>query len=93
LKFSEETLKILEKRGLIISFYDRTKEPEEIKKVEGMTIPWGVKEAIKNVGRLPDVIYHRGDFGKEPMIVVFGRDAVSLAKLAIGIAMEEKGDV
>jgi hydroxymethylpyrimidine/phosphomethylpyrimidine kinase len=92
LKFSEETLKILEKRGLIISFYDRTKEPEEIKKVEGMTIPWGVKEAVKNVGKAPDVIYHRGDFGKEPMIVVFGKDALSLAKLAIEIAMEEKGD-
>jgi hydroxymethylpyrimidine/phosphomethylpyrimidine kinase len=92
LKFSEETLKILEKRGFIISFYDRTKEPEEIKKVEGMTIPWGVKEAVKNVGRAPDVVYHRGDFGKEPMIVVFGKDALSLAKLAIEIAMEEKGD-
>jgi hydroxymethylpyrimidine/phosphomethylpyrimidine kinase len=91
LKFSEETLKILEKRGLIISFYDRTKEPEEIKKVEGMTIPWGVSEAIKNVGKAPDVIYHRGDVGKEPMIVVFGRDALSLAKLAIEIAMKGKG--
>jgi len=92
LKFSEETLKILEKRGLIISFYDRTKEPGEIKKVEGMTIPWGVKEAVKRVGRAPDVIYHRGDFGKEPMIVVFGKDALSLAKLAIEIAVEEKSD-
>jgi hydroxymethylpyrimidine kinase/phosphomethylpyrimidine kinase len=92
LKFSEETLKILEKHGLIISFYDRTKEPKEIKKVEGMTISWGVREAIKNVGKAPDVIYHRGDVGKEPMIVVFGKDALSLAKLAIEIAMEEKGD-
>lgn len=91
LRFSEETLKILEKHGLTISFYDRTKEPEEIKKVEGMTILWGVKEAIKNVGKAPDVIYHRGDFGKEPMIVVFGKDAISLAKLAAKIAGEKKG--
>ncbi|MEM2522425.1 MAG: bifunctional hydroxymethylpyrimidine kinase/phosphomethylpyrimidine kinase [Candidatus Bathyarchaeia archaeon] len=85
LKFSEETLKILEKRGLTIASYDRTKEPVEIKGVEGMTIPWGVSEAIKSVGRAPDVIYHRGDFGKEPMIVVFERDAVSLAKLVVEI--------
>ncbi len=89
LKFSEETLKILENRGLTISFYDRTKEPEEIKRVEGMTIPWGVKEAIKNVGKVPDVIYHSGDLGKEPMIVVFGRDAVSLARFVIEIAEKE----
>ncbi len=93
LRFSEETLKILEKRGLIVSFYDRAKEPEEIKRVEGMTIPWGVREAIKNVGRVPDVIYHRGDVGKEPMIVVFGRDAISLVNLLIEIAGEKKGNV
>ncbi|MEM3617524.1 MAG: thiamine-phosphate synthase family protein, partial [Candidatus Bathyarchaeia archaeon] len=92
LKFSEETLKILEKRGLTVSFYDRSKEPEEIKRVEGMTIPWGVKEAIKNVGKVPDVIYHRGDVGKEPMIVVFGRDALSLAKMVVEIAGGKKGD-
>lgn len=92
LKFSEETLKILENRGLTISFYDRAKEPEEIKRVEGMTISWGVKEAVKNVGKVPDVIYHRGDLGKEPMIVVFGRNAVSLAKLAIEIARGEKSN-
>lgn len=92
LKFSEETLKILEKQGLIISFYDRTKEPEEAKKIEGMTIPWGVREAIKNIGKLPDVIYHKGDWGKEPMIVILGKDAVSLAKLVIEIAKEKKSN-
>ncbi|MBS7646398.1 MAG: bifunctional hydroxymethylpyrimidine kinase/phosphomethylpyrimidine kinase [Candidatus Bathyarchaeia archaeon] len=90
LKFSEETLKALEDIGLTVSFYDRTKEPEEIKMVEGMTIPWGVKEAIKKVGNVPDVIYHRGDIGKEPMIVIFGKDALSLAKLVVKIAEEIK---
>jgi hydroxymethylpyrimidine/phosphomethylpyrimidine kinase len=89
LKFSEETLKILERRGLTISFYDRAKEPEEIKRVEGMTIPWGVKEAIRSAGKVPDVIYHRGDLGKEPMIIVFGKDALSLARLAIEVATEK----
>ncbi|MCS7115177.1 MAG: bifunctional hydroxymethylpyrimidine kinase/phosphomethylpyrimidine kinase [Candidatus Bathyarchaeota archaeon] len=92
LKFSEETLKILEKLGLTLSFYDRAKEPEEIKKVEGMTIPWGVKEAIKSVGKVPDVIYHRGDFGKEPMIVIFGTDVLSLAKMVVEVAEEMKAN-
>ncbi|RLI22048.1 bifunctional hydroxymethylpyrimidine kinase/phosphomethylpyrimidine kinase, partial [Candidatus Bathyarchaeota archaeon] len=75
LKFSEETLKILKDWGKTISFYDRTKEPEETKNVEGMTVQWGVREAIKQIGAVPDVIYHRGDVGKEPMIVVFGEQA------------------
>jgi len=90
LKFSEETLKLLERKNLKISFYNRMEEPEEIKRVEGMTIPWGVNQAIKRFGNIPDVIYHRGDVGKEPMIVILGKDAVSLAKLVIEIAMETK---
>jgi hydroxymethylpyrimidine/phosphomethylpyrimidine kinase len=87
-KFDEGTLEILKKQGMALSFYDRKKEPEEIKKVEGMTIPWGVKEAIKRIGKAPDALYHRGDIGKEPMIVVFGERASALAKLAIRITAQ-----
>jgi len=88
LKFSENTLKILEHKGMVISFYDRKKEPKEVKLVEGMTIPWGIKEAIKRVGKVPDAIYHRGDVGKEPMIVIFGEQCQDLAKLVIQLASE-----
>lgn len=90
LKFSEDILDFLKQRGLEISFYDRKEEPEEIKKVEGMTIPWGVKEAIKRAGKVPDVIYHRGEIGKEPMIVIFGEQACDVAKLAIQLAKKMK---
>ncbi|MDH5746197.1 MAG: bifunctional hydroxymethylpyrimidine kinase/phosphomethylpyrimidine kinase [Candidatus Bathyarchaeota archaeon] len=88
LKFSDDVLKTLEKWGLTISFYDRKKEPEEIKKVDRMTVPWGVKEVIKKVGKVPDVIYHRGDVGKEPMIVILGKQACDLAKLTVQLARE-----
>lgn len=88
LKFSDDTLKILEKWGMTVSFYDRGKEPEEIKRFEGATVPWGVKEVIKEVGKVPDVIYHRGDVGKEPMIVILGEQACDLAKLIVQLARE-----
>jgi len=88
IKFSDDILKALEKRGMTISLYDRRKEPEEIKRIEGMTIPWGVKEAIKKIGKTPDVIYHKGDVGKEPMIVIFGEQAYDLAKLSVQLAKE-----
>jgi len=29
---------------------------------------------MKNLETPPDVISHKGDFGKEPMIIVFGKD-------------------
>jgi hydroxymethylpyrimidine/phosphomethylpyrimidine kinase len=86
LKFSDEILKVLEEHKMAVSFYDRTKEPKKIKEVEGMTIPWGVKEAIKKIGKAPDAIYHRGDIGKEPMIVVFGEEAYELAQFVVKIA-------
>jgi hydroxymethylpyrimidine/phosphomethylpyrimidine kinase len=88
LKFSDKILELLKKRGLTMSFYDRAEEPEQTKMIEGMTIPWGVKEAIRKVGKAPDVIYHRGDIGKEPMIVVFGEQAYELAKLVVHLAKE-----
>jgi len=75
---------------MTISFYDRKEEPEEIKMVEGMTIPWGVREAIKRVGKTPDVIYHKGDIGKEPMIVILGEQAYDLAKFVVQLAEEMK---
>lgn len=88
LKFSDSILENLEKRGMTMSSYDRTKEPEEIKKVDGMTVPWGVKQAVNRIGKVPDVIYHRGDVGKEPMIVMLDQQAYDLAKHTAQLARE-----
>lgn len=55
------------------SDYDRRKEPRNIKEKEGKTIFWGIKNAlIKNPNAR--IIYHRGDIGKEPMIMIFGTE-------------------
>ncbi len=86
LEFSDNILRILEQLNMAVSFYDRREEPEQIRNIEGMTIPWGIKEAIKRIGKAPDAIYHRGGMGKEPMIVLFGKEAYDLAKLAVKIA-------
>jgi len=88
LKYSESLVRICEKLGLITSFYDRKEEPAEIKMIEGATISWGVEQAIKRVGRVPSVIYHTGDVGREPMIILFGRTVVEVAKVAVEIAKE-----
>ncbi len=90
LRFSEDVLGILKRQGLEISSYDRKGEPKEIKEVEGMTITWGVEEAIKQAGKVPDVIYHRGEIGKEPMIVILGEQACDVAELAIQVAKKMK---
>ena len=53
-------------------FYERNLEPRKIKETEGNSIPWGIKMALlKNPDA--DIIYHSGDVGKEPMIIIFGQ--------------------
>ena len=77
--------------GMIVSYYDRSKEPPEIKAKEGATIPWGTEEAIKKVGRVPDIIYHLGDVGKEPMIVILGHDALECVNKLLRIIRSLEG--
>ncbi|MDW8035262.1 MAG: thiamine-phosphate synthase family protein [Candidatus Korarchaeum sp.] len=78
---SEEVLAKLRGLGLRVSWYDRREEPPEVKAKEGATVPWGVRTAVERVGSVPDVIFHKGDWGKEPMIVLLGSDAVKLANI------------
>jgi hydroxymethylpyrimidine kinase/phosphomethylpyrimidine kinase len=83
--YSQEIIVICRSLGFKIGFYDRKKEPEEVKSKEGATIAWGVRQAIKVLGAVPDIIYHEGDLGKEPMITVLGRDPLEVLMLAIKI--------
>ena len=65
-------IKICEK-NFKCSSYSRRKETGEIKKTEGSSIQWGISEAFK---QKPDaeLVYHDGDFGKEPMVIMFGQN-------------------
>jgi hydroxymethylpyrimidine/phosphomethylpyrimidine kinase len=72
-KFDDKLIKKFQKDSVVAS-YDRTKEPTKSKLKENSSIVWGIQEAIKNFKQPPDIIYHRGDVGKEPMIIVFGKN-------------------
>ncbi|MBC7100131.1 thiamine-phosphate synthase family protein [Methanothermobacter tenebrarum] len=88
IRYDKAIIEFCEMIGLKVSYYDRRKEPREIKGKEGATIPWGVKVAIRRIGEVPDVIYHKGDWGKEPMIVLLASDAIEAARMAIKIGEE-----
>ena len=76
LRYQPTLIELIKKLGLKISSYNRLEEPEDQRKIEGGSINWGV----------PDVIYHTGDWGKEPIIALIGCDAVDVAKMAICLA-------
>lgn len=86
IRYSKEIISACERLGFVVGYYDRTKEPPEIKEREGATIPWGVKEAIKSAGKVPDIIYHTGDHGKEPMVIILGRDPVEVVMHALRLS-------
>ncbi|MCG2881278.1 MAG: bifunctional hydroxymethylpyrimidine kinase/phosphomethylpyrimidine kinase [Vulcanisaeta sp.] len=78
IKYDDAVIEAARKLGLVVSSYDRRQEPPEVKSREGASIPWGTEQAIKAVGRVPDIIYHPGDWGKEPEIVILGKSPVDV---------------
>lgn len=86
IKYHPNMVEICTKLGLIVSSYERSNEPDDVKESEGKTIPWGVEESIKKAGVVPDVIYHKGAWGKEPIICLIATDAVESARMSVCIA-------
>ena len=83
---NDRIVKACAELGLVISSYDRRDEPAQIKQKEGSSTLWGAEEAIRKAGRVPDVFYHLGDFGKEPMMVILAPTALEAAQCALKIA-------
>jgi hydroxymethylpyrimidine kinase/phosphomethylpyrimidine kinase len=78
-KYQKKTMSKIEKSKMLICGYNRIEEPKNVK-VRGSTIKWGIKKAIKDLKIPPDVVFHKGDFGKEPMIIVFGNTPEDILK-------------
>ena len=70
IKFDPKIISKAKSCGLEVLSYDRKEEPKKSKLREGSSIKWGINYTLKT--KSPDVIYHKGDVGKEPMILVFG---------------------
>ncbi|TDA41694.1 MAG: bifunctional hydroxymethylpyrimidine kinase/phosphomethylpyrimidine kinase, partial [Thermoproteota archaeon] len=75
----------IEKLGIETSYYNRSEEPEEIRRKEGASIPWGIEQAVKRAGKLTEAIIDLGGIGKEPMVKIFGLNAVDVAKRVVEI--------
>jgi len=72
IRYDEGIIKKFAKTRAKIASYNRLQEPKSSKNKENSSVSWGISHAIQKLASPPDVIYHKGDFGKEPMILVFG---------------------
>ena len=83
IKFDKKFITKAKTKKLLVKNYQRSDEPPKLKSKEGRTISWGIKGIIKNEKKAPDMVFHTGDIGKEPMIIIFGKDPKDvLGKLA-----------
>ena len=83
IKYDKELIKKAISKNYSVLQYKRIKEPSTTKTKEGHTISWGIKNAIRDARKPADLVFHKGDFGKEPMILIFGTNPIQvLGKLA-----------
>ena len=78
IKYEPKLIDKAKKKGLSVASYDRNKESRNSKRHENSSIVWGVSSCLKS--NPPDIIYHKGDMGKEPMIIIFGKTPSDVIK-------------
>jgi len=74
LRFGEDLLTRARKASLAIAHFDRNDEPARGKGRGDISFSWGVQKVLNRSKFMPDIIFDRGGFGKEPMIRVLGQD-------------------
>ena len=72
IKYDPKIISKAKKSKFTVLSYDRSKEPKKSKQKENSSISWGISNCIN--AKSPDIIYHKGDVGKEPMILIFGKN-------------------
>ena len=72
IKYDPKIIAKAKKSKFTVLSYDRSKEPKKSKQKENSSISWGISNSLN--AKSPDVIYHKGDIGKEAMILVFGKN-------------------
>jgi thiamine-phosphate diphosphorylase len=73
-------------KGLRCGWIDRTREPEEAARIDGASMPWKIKQLVESSGGMPALFYEGDGWGKEPLFVALGKDAVAAAGIAVEIA-------
>jgi hydroxymethylpyrimidine/phosphomethylpyrimidine kinase len=90
IRFSDKLIQQCKSLGWKVCSFDRGDEPETVKQQEGSSLEWGTERVLSNETRIPDIIFDRGDVGKEPMIRVLGRDPEEVVEKVLKLAQSSK---
>jgi hydroxymethylpyrimidine/phosphomethylpyrimidine kinase len=89
LRFDEDLLSRARSLGWKVAEFSRADEPQEVKQKEGSTLEWGTSKAIQETGGVPDIVFDRGEVGKEPVIRLIARDPEELVQKVLALAGKE----
>jgi hydroxymethylpyrimidine/phosphomethylpyrimidine kinase len=89
LRFDEDLLARARSLGWKVAEFSRADEPQEVKQKEGSTLEWGTSKAIQETGGVPDIVFDRGEVGKEPVIRLIARDPEELVQGVLALAGKE----
>ena len=82
LKYIPELIEKIQKNTkLKIEKIPRQKQSQRIREKEDSTMQWLIKQCIKKIGRIPDIIWDKGSEGKEPMIRLFGKNSDDIIQM------------
>ncbi|HEX5519277.1 MAG TPA: bifunctional hydroxymethylpyrimidine kinase/phosphomethylpyrimidine kinase [Candidatus Nitrosocosmicus sp.] len=90
IKNNEQILNVC-KTNFEHSFYLREDEDIDSRNREGSTVSWGIKTAFEKENAA-EIVFHQGDYGKEPMIMVFGKDPLDVINKIKLILLELKNN-
>jgi len=93
-KFEEKVLSAIQKycqrEGLLLGWLDRGEEPPEVSKHDQASMPWKVEQLFSKYGAMPCIYYEGPGWGKEPLFLVQGKDAVEVVSITVEIARRYK---
>lgn len=75
-----------QEKGFPFGLIDRREEPRSAARRERGSMPWKIRYLVRTYGGVPKLFYENEGWGKEPLFVALGKDAVEVAKIALAIA-------
>jgi len=80
IRYDEAVLSKAKGSNMDVVFFDRRKEPLKVRGAEGKSLDHLVDMTLRKAATPPDIIYDKGDIGKEPIIRLFARNPLELIK-------------
>ncbi len=75
-----------QQHNLFFGWIDRSQEQKEVIEQDGQSMPWKIKELVNRSKGVPRLFYEREGWGKEPLFVAVGKDAIEVTSITIEIA-------